>query len=150
MVLVTNIVGFVSDEAFADTIHELGHAGRIEYLSIPPEEVSRRRFRLDTDKGTNCAIALSRDLQLADGAIVKLDHEGAIVVRLGERQWLALAPRDTPAALELGYFAGNLHWKVRFDGGLILIALEGPRQTYFDRLELLLADGKVRVAGEHD
>src|SRR5690606_30615032 len=118
--------------------------------SIAPEEVARRRFRLDTDKGTNCAIALPRDLQLADGAIVKLDEEGAIVVRLGERRWLPLMPRDTAAALELGYFAGNLHWKVRFDGGSILIALEGPRQTYLDRLEHLLAEGKVRVVSGHD
>lgn len=150
MVLITNILGFVSDEAFADAIHDLGHTGRIEYLSIAPEEVARRRFRLDTDKGTNCAIALPRDQQLADGAIVKLDDEGAIVVRLGERRWLPLMPRDTAAALELGYFAGNLHWKVRFDGGSILIAQEGPRQTYLDRLEHLLAEGKVRVGSGDD
>jgi len=55
------ILGNVTDERFADTIHDLGHASRIEYLTVKPEDVARRRFRLVTDRGTECAIALNRD-----------------------------------------------------------------------------------------
>ena len=68
----------------------------------------------------------------------------AIVVRLKEEEWLALEPRDAAAALELGYFAGNMHWPVRFDGTSLRIALHGPVQSYLDRLEHLIADGRVR------
>ena len=39
MVLITNILGFVSEGAFAEKIHDLAHAGRIEYLTISPDEV---------------------------------------------------------------------------------------------------------------
>jgi urease accessory protein len=50
--------------------------------------------------------------------------------------------------LELGYHAGNLHWRVRFDGGDLLVALDGPRESYIARLEDLMADGKVEVVGD--
>ena len=145
MRIFNNIIGFASDSPFDASIHDLGHAGKVEYLTVLPEDVSRRRIRMTTDKGTDCAIALGRDEKLADGAILSLENNTAIVVRLSEQEWLAIEARDHAAALELGYFAGNLHWKVRFDGETILVALEGPRQSYLDRLEHLLAEGKVRL-----
>lgn len=141
------ILGYASQPPFDAALHDLDHAGRVEYLTVAPDDVARRRIRLSTDKGTDCAIALGRDQHLADGAVLRLDDTGAIVVRLSEREWLALRARDHAAALELGYFAGNLHWKVRFDGELLEVALEGPRQGYLDRLELMLTAGKVRLAG---
>ncbi len=147
MQVLNSILGFASEGPFDEAIHNLSHAGRVEYLTISPDDVSRRRFRLTTDKGTDCAIALGRDAHLSDGAVLKFDEDNAIVVRLSQREWLHLHARDHAAALELGYFAGNLHWKVRFDNQTILVALEGPRQTYLDRLELLIADGKVCLAG---
>lgn len=150
MEVLNNILGFASDAPFDAAIHDLGHAGRVEYLTISPDDVSRRRIRLATDKGTDCAIALRREDRLSDGAVLKLENDHAIVVRLSEREWLGLEPRDTASALELGYFAGNLHWKVRFDGETMLIALEGPRKTYLDRLEALMADGKVSLARQDD
>lgn len=148
--ILDRILGFASDAPFADAIHDLGHHDRIEYVEISPDEVSRRRFRLQTDKGTDCAIVLARDTQLSDGAILKLAEDGAIVVRLSERQWLSLEAPDRAAALELGYFAGNLHWKVRFGGEMIHVALEGPLQSYLDRLEVMLAEGKARVVARDD
>src|SRR6056297_930938 len=107
-----SIVGYASDPSLVDALHDHGHHGRVEYVVISPDDVARRRFRLTTDKGTDCAIALPRDEQLSDGAVLKLSEKGAIVVRLTERQWLSIEAPDKAAALELGYFAGNLHWKV--------------------------------------
>ncbi len=150
MQVLNSILGFASEDPFDVAIHDLGHEGRVEYLTVSPDDVSRRRFRLTTDKGTDCAIALGRDEHLADGAVLKLDDDNAIVVRLTKREWLGLCARDHAAALELGYFVGNLHWKVRFDDQTILVALEGPQQTYLDRIELLMAEGKVRLARQDD
>lgn len=146
MQILNGILGFASDAPFDAAIHDLGHAGQVEYLTVSPDDVSRRRIRLTTDKGTDCAIALGRDEKLSDGAVLRLEDDIAIVVRLSERQWLGLQARDHAAALELGYFVGNLHWKVRFDDETILVALEGPRPTYLERLELLLESGKVTLA----
>ena len=68
--------------------------------------------------------------------------------RCGGSAWLTLAPRDTSAALELGYFSGNMHWAVRFEGTRLRIALQGPAQRYIERLEPFLADGRVRQIGD--
>ncbi len=73
-----------------------------------------------------------------------VEDDQAIVVRLTEERWLGLVPGDAAAALELGYFAGNLHWRVRFDGAKILIALEGPEEDYLVRLEPFFKDGRAR------
>lgn len=148
--ILDKIIGFASEPAYSDAIHDLGHHDRIETLTISHDDVARHRFRLTTDKGTDCAIMLERDQYLSDGAILKLADERAIVVRLSERKWLSLDAPDKATALELGYFAGNLHWKVRFDDGLIHVALEGPVQTYLDRLDLLLQAGKVSIVGGAD
>lgn len=145
MRLLDTILGNALDSFLAERLHVLEHDGLVEYLTIAPEDVTRRRFRLATDKGTECAIALDRNAQLSDGAVLHYDARCAIVVRLNQRRWLRLDAPDKAAALELGYFCGNLHWKVRFQDGLIHIALEGPLNAYLDRLALMLADGKVRV-----
>jgi urease accessory protein len=106
--------------------------------------MQRHRLRASTDRGTECAIALPRAERLTNGAVLLLEAERAIVVRMAEEAWLALQPRDAAAALELGYFAGNMHWRVRFDGARLAIALEGPPKGYLDRMAHLIADGRVR------
>lgn len=148
-VRVTEILGFASDPALAERLHLLGHAGRVEHLTLAQEDVHRRRLRAQTDRGTDCLIALPRDQSLGDGAVLVLEDTGAVVVRLAAERWLALAPRDSVAALELGYFAGNLHWRVRFEGERLLVALEGPEADYLARLKPFLGDGRVRHL-EHD
>jgi len=148
-VRVTEILGFASDPALAERLHELGHAGRVEHLMLAQEDVHRRRLRAQTDQGTDCLIALPREQALVDGAVLVLEQTQAVVVRLSEEHWLALVPRDSAAALELGYFAGNLHWRVRFDGDQLLVALEGPGEDYLARLKPFLDDGRGRRAG-HD
>ncbi len=148
-VRVTEILGFASDPALAERLHELGHAGRVEQLLLAQEDVHRRRLRAQTDQGTDCLIALPREQALGDGAVLVLEEARAVVVRLAEEHWLAVAPRDSAAALELGYFAGNLHWRVRFEGGRLLVALEGPEEDYLSRLKPFLDDGRARRA-DHD
>ena len=143
MILIEKLVGFASDPEFAEKIHVLSHSDQVEYLVIAPDETSRRRMRLVSDKGTDCAIALDRAETLDDGAILSLEENRAIVVRMSERKWLKLVPKDKASALELGYFVGNLHWKVEFRDEVICIALEGPKATYLGRLELMLSDGRA-------
>ena len=141
---ITRILGFASEPELAERLHALDHAGRVEILPLEQQDVHRRRLRATTDRGTECLIALPRDRALGDGAVLVLEDERAIVVRLAEERWLALVPRDAVAALELGYFAGNLHWRVRFEASRLLIALEGPEEDYLTRLAPFFEDRRAR------
>ncbi len=128
----------------AEKLHRLSHGGRLEEIRLSAADTARKRLRVTTDKGTDCAIALNRDASLENGSVLLLEDERAIVVRMVETKWLRIAPADAAAALELGYFAGNLHWRVRFDGGVLEIALEGPEQNYLDRLAGHFDSGRAR------
>ncbi|GAB5468599.1 MAG: urease accessory protein UreE [Rhodospirillales bacterium] len=114
-------------------------------MEIAPADLSRRRMRLTSRQGRDCAIALPRSAKLYNGALLALTDDWALVVRVTEQAWLRLRPRDAAAALELGYHAGNLHWRVRFEDGDLLVALEGPEADYLARLEVQLESGLCQV-----
>lgn len=147
MLLLTGILGEASDPAIAERLHALEHAGRVERLRLGADDMLRRRLRAATDRGTDCAVALRRGERLSNGAVLLLEADRAILVVAEEEALLSLVPRDVAAALELGYFAGNMHWPVRFEGGTLHVIRAGPEEAYLERLAHLLADGRVRKAG---
>ena len=112
MQILSSILGYAADEPFDSALHDLSHSGKVEYLTISADDTFRRRMRAMTDKGTECVIVLNRDQQLSDGAVLSISDNGAIVVRLSQQKWLSLEAQNHAAALEVGYFIGNLHWKV--------------------------------------
>ncbi len=144
---VTSLVGLAGDADVGERLHALSHVGKVEYVILNRADMSRHRLRVVTDRGTECAIALPRSEKLANGAVLLLEAERAIVVRMQEEDWLDVAAVDNAAALELGYLAGNMHWRVRFDGTVLKIALEGPEASYLARLAPLLDSGRVRRTG---
>ncbi|MCZ6720494.1 MAG: urease accessory protein UreE [Alphaproteobacteria bacterium] len=144
MLRLNQVLGNRSEPEMAERLHAFEHEGRIEYLALRPEDTRRKRLRLTTDRGTDCAIALGRAQGLSDGDVLWLDDERAVLVSLSETRWLRLRARDAPSALELGYFAGNLHWRVRFDGEVIAIALDGAEADYRARLAPFLESGRAR------
>lgn len=141
---VTGLVGVASDENLGERLHSLAHAGRVEYVILSRADMGRHRLRVTSDKGTECAIALPRSEKLTNGTVLLLEAERAIVVRMQEEEWLDIVAADDAAALELGYLAGNMHWRVRFDGPVLKIALEGPEASYLARLAPLLNSGRVQ------
>jgi urease accessory protein len=143
LLVLSEIVGRADDPGISSRLHELGHSGKVEYVTLSGEDALRHRLRVVTDRGTECAVLLGRSARIFDGAVLLLEQARAIVTRLSERNWLSLAPRDVAAALELGYHAGNSHWTVRFDGPVMRIALEGPEQGYLDRLAPLVSHDRV-------
>jgi len=145
MITVTKILGTASEPSVADRLHHLEHEDRVELLLVDRDDTLRRRLRGKTDKGTDIAIALDRGDQLADGAVLLLDEARAVVLRVSEQRWLRIAAKDADAALEVGYCAGNQHWRVRFEPGALLIAMQGPAEHYLARLEPLLRAGRIEV-----
>ncbi len=148
MITVTKILGTASEPSVADRLHHLEHKDRVELLVVDRDDTLRRRLRGKTDKGTDIAIALDRGDRLADGAVLLLDEARAVVLRVTEQRWLRITPQDANAALEAGYCAGNQHWRVRFEPGALLIAMQGPAEHYLARLEPLLRAGKIEVADD--
>jgi urease accessory protein len=137
---IENIIGTSDSPAIAGQLHHLAHAGLVEYIRLSRSDLARHRLRVKSSAGNEYGIALPRSQHLSNGAVLVLEPERAVVVRLEEEQWLVLEPRDIPAALELGYRAGNMHWRVHFDGGRLRIAIDGEEQTYLAKLETLVGD----------
>lgn len=143
MVRIEQVLGSRLDPALAEQIHELEHRGAVDLLTVPVADVSRHRLRATTHGGTEVAIALPRDQRLFDGAVLVLERDRAVVVRVAQERWLRLQPRAIADAIELGYHAGNLHWRVRFAGEALLVALEAPMDDYLTRLAGLIRDRRV-------
>lgn len=147
MIHVNSLVGARTDPALHERLHRLEHHHAVETVTIATGDLDRRRLLVRTKAGEEIAIALPREQKLFDGAVLVLEAERAIVVQAGEQSWLRLSPRSADAALELGYHAGNLHWRVRFDGDDLLVSLDGPAQHYAARIEPMIADGRVTMSG---
>ena len=143
MIVLNEIIGSANDESLSEKLHQLQHQGGVEIIKLNVSDTSRSRQKVITDKGTECGIALSRSQKLYNGAVLYLDKHQAFVIRVTEEQWLRLSPVDAETALELGYHAGNLHWRIRFDGTDLLVALEGPAQGYIDRIAPLIDSQRV-------
>jgi urease accessory protein len=147
MLKLEDIIGVATNPSIAERLHHLGHHGKVEYLSLSSEDAQRHRMRASTDSGSECAVVLDRAQQLFNGAVLMLSDERAVLVCMRETECLTLAPRDRASALELGYFAGNMHWAVRFEGAWLRIALQGPADRYLERLQPFIADGRARQIG---
>lgn len=148
MLRLTHVLGNASDAQIGESLHRIEHAGGLEILTLRRSDTARKRLHVFTDRGTEVGIMLDRTEQLANGTVLLLEETRAIIVRLDEPQWLGLAPVDASAALELGYFCGNMHWKVRFVGEYLHVSMEGPRSDYLTRLDHLVSSGRVRVLGD--
>jgi urease accessory protein len=144
----TEILGSRDSPAIAEALHRLQHHDRVDEVTLPRADLSRRRLRARSRAGRDIAIALPRETPLHDGAVLELGPDRALVVRVEAEDWLRLEPADAATALALGYHAGNLHWRVRFDGATLRVALEGPVDRYTDRLRAFLENGRVTLAVE--
>lgn len=140
MRVIQRVLGSRSEAGLAERLHHLEHHGAVDILPVPSADMARRRLRAKTIAGEEIALALPRDQALFDGAVLVLDDHHA---RVGTERWLRLEPANAADALELGYHAGNLHWRVRFEGGALLVALEGPVEDYLVRLGALVTEGRV-------
>jgi len=145
MLRLNAIVGQSTDPQFFEKLHHLQHEGRVERILLGSEDAARHRLRVRTDAGTECAISLPRDQRLTNGSILLLEEDRAVVVVMRDEQVLKLVPADAAAALELGYFAGNMHWPVRFHGAELHILMQGPVELYLERLDSLLASQRIAL-----
>jgi urease accessory protein len=148
MLVLNKIIGHSTDQSVAEQLHDVSHHGIVEHLVLSKDDVLRRRLRMKTDKGTECAIQLSRNEMLSNGAVLLLEDKKAIVVQMAKVEYLCLRPTSVAAALEVGYFCGNMHWKVDFEGDLLRIMLSGPKERYIERIFHFISDVKIELMYE--
>jgi urease accessory protein len=146
MLLIDRIIGSRLDPVLAERLKALEHRDAVDVLTVSASDMARRRLRAITRTGIEVAIALPRDQRLFDGAVLLLEPDRAVIVRLDEQRWLRLQPRAIADAVELGFKAGHLHWRVQFEGEALLVALDAPVEDYLQRLEGLLSSRRVRHA----
>jgi urease accessory protein len=146
MLRIERIVGSRLEPGLSEVLHKLEHRGAVDVVNIPVADLARRRLLIATQGGEELAIALPRDHRLFDGAVLLLEDDRAIVVRAATERWLRLDPRSISDAIELGYHVGNLHWRVRFAGEVLLVALEGRPEDYIARLEGLIESRRVGIS----
>jgi urease accessory protein len=145
MLRIDRVLGSRLEPDLSEALHRLEHRGAIDVVHVPLADLARRRLLITTQGGEELAIALPRQEKLFDGAVLLLDDDRAIVVRAASERWLRLEPRSISDAVELGYHVGNLHWRVRFGGEVLLVALEGRPEDYTARLESLITSRRVGV-----
>jgi urease accessory protein len=145
----THIFGRISESSFSEKLHQLEHEDNVDYVSLSSEDIQRKRLKVISYKGKECGIALPREQKLFDGAILSIADDYALVVRCKDVKWLRCTAIDTATALELGYFAGNMHWSVRFEKNILEIELKGRLEDYQQRLAHLCADGRVKLELEN-
>ncbi|SHH70344.1 urease accessory protein UreE [Bradyrhizobium erythrophlei] len=146
MLRIDHVVGSRLEDAFSEEIHRLEHRGAVDEVNIPMADLARRRLLAVTRAGEELAIALPPHQKLFDGAILLIDGERAIVVRAATGRWMRLEPRSISDAIELGFQAGNLHWRVRFQGEALVVALEGRPEDYTARLEEMISARRIGVS----
>src|SRR6266700_2082699 len=84
--------------------------------------------------------------------IHRLEHRGAVdlvnipVADLARRRLLATTRGGEELAIALGYHAGNLHWRVRFQGEVLFVALEGRPEDYTARLGEMISARRIGVS----
>ncbi|MBU2959987.1 urease accessory protein UreE [Citreicella sp. C3M06] len=132
--MLETVLGMAADAQWHDRLHALEHEGGVEFLSIPEADAARKRMRVTTDRGRDCAIALPREQGLSDGAVLFHDGRLAIVARIDGAARMRLRPASIDDAMRLGHWCGNLHWKVIFGQGVMDVVLDGPRARYEARL----------------
>jgi urease accessory protein len=144
MRILDGIVGWASDGAVDGRLHELRHQQAVEYVHLDIHDLDRKRLRVTSDAGVHYAVVLPRDTALADGAVLLLEADRAVVVRAGVPQTLMLRATDLAAALRLGFLAGHLHWKTDQHDDVLLVHVEGPESDYTSRIAELLDSGRIQ------
>jgi urease accessory protein len=146
MLRIDRVLGSRLESEYSEEIHRLEHRGAVDLVNIPVADLARRRLLATTRAGEELAIALPRHQKLFDGAILLIDGERAIVVHAATERWMRLEPRSIGDAIELGYHAGNLHWRVRFQGEVLFVALEGRPEDYTARLGEMISARRIGVS----
>jgi urease accessory protein len=146
MLRIGHIIGSRLEPAYSEKLQRLELRNAVDELRLSPDHLDKRELTATTRGGQEVAIALPRHERLFDGAVLLLDDNSAVVVRAAGQRWLRLQPRSISDAIELGYHIGNLGWRVRFEGEVLFVAMQGRAENYVVRLGELIWSRRVGIS----
>ena|SRR5438067_2489672 len=146
MLRIGHIIGSRLEPAYSEKLQRLEPRNAVDELRLSPDHLDKRELTATTRGGQEVAIALPRHERLFDGAVLLLDDNSAVVVRAAGQRWLRLQPRSISDAIELGYHIGNLGWRVRFEGEVLFVAMQGRAENYVVRLGELIWSRRVGIS----
>ena len=117
----------------------------VDKVILNVDDLSRRRLTCETTFGKIVGISLPRSLKLFDGAVLEISERYCLMVKVEPETWLRLEVHCSDVALRLGYFAGNLHWAVKFDKNRLSVAISGDVNSYLDRINNVFTDREVKI-----
>jgi urease accessory protein len=141
----STIVGNSSDPEIRGILATLEARDQVSHIAVRRSNLGKRRFKASDQSGTEFGIALSRNETIADGSVLLLSAHHAVIIDAEDDPSLNLSAVTIEGALQLGWQAGHLHWKVRTEKHKLVVALEGPVDDYLKRIEALVEAGHVRV-----
>ncbi|WP_417512509.1 hypothetical protein [Microbacterium sp.] len=145
METISSTFGWETDPELADQLHKMEHDGHVERIYLGETLIGRRRFRATSDRGNEYGIILDGDPARIDGRVLILEPDRAVVLHQGEPETLTLRATDIEAGIQLGWHAGHLHWRVRFDGDLVVVLLDGPAEDYLARISPYVTAGQIAI-----
>ncbi|ANF83420.1 hypothetical protein A3K93_14430 (plasmid) [Acinetobacter sp. NCu2D-2] len=145
MMIVNQILGLITDHDISHQLHDVSHHGVAEKIVLSSEDISRHRLKVKTNRGRDVAIQLPRHQHLQNGSVLHLASDHAIWVEVDEPKFLSLKPKSIDAALELGYFAGNMHWPIRFKADVLQIQMQSHEAYYLERLAHFIESQTIEV-----
>lgn len=117
-------------------LHESAAYGKkVDYLEVTPEDAKRRRFRAETLDGLEINISLDRNTELKEGSLLYESDDYIVLLRIRSPSRLLLQPHTSHAALQLGFLAGHLHWKVQIHEDTLRVDVETEVAEYQARLD---------------
>ena len=134
-------------DSIEQLIHKLEHEEAVDMIRLNADDLSRRRFTSETTFGKTVGISLPRSLKLYDGALLEISERYCLMVKVEPETWLRLEVQSADVALRLGYFAGNLHWAVKFDQNSLSVAISGDVNSYLDRIKNVFKGCEVKILG---
>jgi urease accessory protein len=146
MLRIGHVIGSRLEPAYSGKLQRLELRNAVDELRLSPDHLDKRELTATTRGGQEVAIALPRHERLFDGAVLLLDDNSAVVVRAAGQRWLRLQPRSISDAIELGYHIGNLGWRVRFEGEVLFVAMQGRAENYVVRLGELIWSRRVGIS----
>ena len=145
MKIYTDIIDAKKFPDLRNTIHNLRDQGHADTIRLKSSDLCRRRFTCETELGKKVGISLPRRLKLFDGAALEVTKNYSLSISVEPEDWISLRASNPGNALKLGYFCGNLHWTVRFDGEILKIAIADNLDTYLDRIENVFTKKEIEI-----
>lgn len=130
MKVYTTLIGNISLPEWHDRLKNF----HIEYVTLDPWMAQKSRFVTHSDDGRELAIALERNVRIADGDIIEYLPESRLATVLRVKLHDVLVVNldnllDLPTeealqtAIELGHALGNQHWPAVVKGSKVFVPL---------------------------